>query len=130
MHMTQDQVWVELVGQIIIARVRGPLTTDAMQERHARVAQLVQDTGCKSVLFDVLEADAPTFDATEIQRGLNSELKALDLRLAVVVPNSRLAYIGRMVFGDENHKIIYNDMAEAILWLRGEDSTKPASVTA
>jgi hypothetical protein len=120
--MTQDQVWVELVGQIIIARVRGPLTVDAMQERHARVVQLVQDTGCRSVLFDVLEANAPTFDATQVQRKLNLELRALDLRLAVVVPNSRLAYVGRMVFGEENHRIVYNDMAEAVLWLRGEES--------
>jgi hypothetical protein len=93
--------------------------------RHARIIQVVNDTGCQSGLFDLLEADAPTFDGMDAQAALNSELKVLDLRIAIVVPNSRLAYLARMVFNDESHRIVYNDMAEAVLWLHGEKAIWP-----
>lgn len=65
------------------------------------------------------EADAPSYQVTETQKSLNVELRALGMRVAVVVPNSRLAMIGRQVFSEHTHKVVYEDLAEAALWLAG-----------
>jgi hypothetical protein len=120
--IAHHQAWIELVGGIIIARVRGEVTPELLAERHARIAHLRQDTGCAAVLLDDLEMYAPSLDAVEAQRRLTPELDALGFRIAIVVPNSRLAYLARLQFGGGNHRVFYNDMAAALLWL-----TRPAA---
>jgi hypothetical protein len=122
----QDQVWVELVGTIIIARLRGSVTEEMLNERHDRVCQIRQDTGCTRLLLDDLEMNAPSYDAIEAQQVLNTELAALNFHIAVVVPNSRMAYLARLQFGEKNHKVFYNDLAEAILWLNRQAASKSA----
>jgi hypothetical protein len=119
----QGQLWVGLVGQIIVVRTRGLSTVESVLERHARILMISQDSGSKSVMFDFLEGEAPTFKVTETQKVLNLELKARGFRVAVVVPDSRLAYFGRIAFGDDNHHIVYDDIAKAVLWLSEEDTS-------
>jgi hypothetical protein len=121
----QGQFWVALVGQIIIVRSRGKTLVHAVHERHARVLRLERETGCKKVLFDFLEGDAPSFEVMEAQKLLNAELKALGFSVAVLVPNSRLAYHGRIAFPDDNHKIVYEDLTEAVNWLQAERKSVP-----
>lgn len=113
----EGQLWVQLVGQIIVIRTRGASTVQSVYQRHARAMQIAEDSGSKSIMFDFLEADPPTFDVMEAQKQLNIELQANGFRVAVVVPNSRLALLGRLAFGDYNHRIVYEDLAEATHWL-------------
>jgi hypothetical protein len=40
-----DQLWVELSGEIIIARVRGEPTVELLAECQAQVVQLAQEAG-------------------------------------------------------------------------------------
>ena len=118
MDTVSDQVWVEQVGQMIIARMRAEVTEEMLNQRHEQLLQISQDTGCKKLLFDDLEMNAMPYEVVEAQRVLNVELDAMGFKIAIVVPNSRLALLARLQFNGKNHKVFYTEMAEAILWLR------------
>jgi hypothetical protein len=53
------QLWVEVVGDLIIARVRGEPTEELLRECQEQVLFLVKDAGRGKVLYDALEMDAP-----------------------------------------------------------------------
>jgi hypothetical protein len=119
--MNQEQLWVEPVGGIIMARLRGVPTTEMMKECQQRVLILARETQQGKVLYDGLEMEAPNVDLVLLQQKLEAEL-ALELgdvrfRKAIVVPNSRIAYLARIAFGEGDYRVFYNDMAEAIKWL-------------
>lgn len=118
MRTSLDKVWVELVGQVIMARMRGQVTQDMLKERHEQILHISRDTGCTKLLLDDLEMDAMSYEEIEAQRALNVELNEKHLQIAVVVPNSRMAYLARLQFGADNHQVFYTDMAAALLWLR------------
>jgi hypothetical protein len=46
-----------------------------------------------------------------------SELGPIKLKRAIVVPNSRIAFLARIAFGEGDYKVFYNDMIAAIKWL-------------
>lgn len=111
---------VELVDSVVVAWVTGGITDEAVRERHTRILEIAKAHGVKGVLFDCLHSHEPTFEVIDVQRGLNSVLKVLDMRIAIVVPHTRLAYVARLIFGDENYRVFYDDFDAAMLWLRGE----------
>lgn len=117
MSAQPENVWVELVGKFIIARLRGSVSEEMLKERHERICQIGRDTGCDRLLLDDLEMTAMGHEAIEAQQALNSELATLGFQIAIVVPNSRLAYLARIQFGTISHRVFYNDMAQATLWL-------------
>jgi hypothetical protein len=115
-----DQLWVEPVGGLIVARVRGLPTEALLQECQRRVVQIAEDTSRTAVhrvLYDVLEMDSPLVDVPLEQRRLDEELNGLKLRRAIVVPNTRLAYLARLAFGEGDYRVFYSDMTAAITWL-------------
>jgi hypothetical protein len=113
----KGQIWVELVGDLVIARVRGEPTEELLQELQEKVLFLAQDAGRAKVLYDTLEMDAPPPDVPWAQRALDEKLGSLKLKRAIVVPNSRLAYLARIAFGEGDYRVFYNDMVAAITWL-------------
>ena len=117
----KDQLWVELVGDLVIARVRGEPTEALLRECQERVLFLIRDAGRGKVLYDTLEMDPPPVDVPWSQRALDEALGPLKLRRAIVVPNSRLAYLARLAFGEGDYRVFYNDFVAAIRWL-GEES--------
>jgi hypothetical protein len=112
-----NQVWVELVGDLVIARVRGEPTEAVLRECQEKVLFLVRDAGRGKVLYDTLEMDAPPVDVPWSQRALDENLGGIKLRRAIVVPNSKLAYLARLAFGEGDYRVFYNDMVAAIRWL-------------
>jgi hypothetical protein len=112
-----NQVWVELVGDLVIARVRGEPTESVLRECQEKVLFLVRDAGRGKVLYDTLEMDAPPVDVPWSQRALDESLGGIKLRRAIVVPNSKLAYLARLAFGEGDYRVFYNDMVAAIKWL-------------
>ena len=121
-----DQLWVELSGEIIIARVRGEPTVELLAECQAQVVQLAQEAGRTRVLYDVLEMHPPHVDVPWSQRALDEKLGDLRLRRAIVVPNAKLAYLARLAFGEGDYRVFYNDIAAAVAWLtqaRGKQLT-------
>jgi hypothetical protein len=130
--MEQQQLWVEPVGSIIVARLRGVLSTELLLECQQRVLALVRETGHARVLYDALELIAPEIDLVLLQQKLETEkhssLGAIPLRTAILVPNTRIAYLSRIAFGqfgEEHYTVVYNDMARALKWLEGEGPDSP-----
>jgi hypothetical protein len=115
-------LWVELVGGIIMARIRGLPTENLIRECQNRVAALQKDTGCKRVLYDALELERPAMDIVLTQQTLTDSLKEAEVKLAIVVPNTAIAYLSRLAFGESNHRVFYNDVAAALLWLTSDNS--------
>jgi hypothetical protein len=113
----QGQIWVEPVGDLIIARMRGEPTEALLRECQERVLLLVQDTDRGRILYDALEMEPPPVDVPLAQRKLDEELGPVHLRRAIVVPNSRLAYLARLAFGEGDYRVFYNDITAAITWL-------------
>lgn len=113
----QGQLWVEPVGNLIMARLRGMPTEELLTECQRQVLQLLKDTGRGKVLYDALEMEPPSVDVTQVQQKLDAQLGTLHLRRAIVVPNSRLAFLARLAFGEGDYRVFYNDMTAAIIWL-------------
>jgi hypothetical protein len=110
-------VWVELVGDVIVARLRGEPSEAVLRECQERVTVLLRDTAHRRILYDILEMDRPSVDLTLQQQKLSSDLHGLSARIAIVVPNSPLAYLARLAFGDCEYRVFYNDLAAALAWL-------------
>jgi hypothetical protein len=112
-----EQLWVELVGDLVIARLRGQPTPELLRECQEKVLFLARDAGRARVLYDALEMEPPPVEVTFTQRELDAELGGIVLRRAIVVPNSRLAYLARLAFGEGDYRVFYSDMVGAVKWL-------------
>jgi tRNA nucleotidyltransferase/poly(A) polymerase len=122
--MSNTQLWIEPLGNVIVARLRGELTESMLEETHERVVQLLQDTGYTRVLYDGLEMESPNVELALMQEKLDKKTKQLfhdrPLRKAVLVPNTRLAYLARIAFGqfgEGEYRVFYNDLSQALRWL-------------
>jgi hypothetical protein len=113
----RGQLWVEIVGELIVARVRGEPTAELLRACHEQVLVLVNDTDRRKVLYDALEMEAPPVEVPLAQWKLDEEM-GVKLRRAIVVPNSRLAYLARLAFAEGDHRVFYNDIVAAIDWLK------------
>ena len=117
MNRPSENLWVELVGTVIIARIRGFPSDELIRECQSRLVSLIRDTGCKRIMYDALELVSPSTDDALTQQALTASLMDPDIRIAIVVPNTRIAYLSRLAFGDANHRVFYNDMPGALMWL-------------
>jgi hypothetical protein len=116
--MDQQQLWVEPVGNVIMARLRGVPGEAMLRECQQRVLMLARDTGKNRVLYDGLEMDAPSVELAIIQQQMEAELGEVRLRRAIVVPNTRIAYLARLAFGEGDYRVFYNDIGAALAWLQ------------
>ena len=123
----KGQAWVELVGDLVMARVRGEPNEELLRETQEKVLFLVRDAGRGKVLYDTLEMEAPHVDVPWSQRALDEKLGAIRLRRAIVVPNSRLAYLARLAFGEGDYRVFYNDFIAATRWLCEDNSSTQLS---
>jgi CheY-like chemotaxis protein len=57
-------------------------------------------------------------DLVELQHKLNTGFQEMDVKLAVVVPGSRLAYLARLAFGYLNYRVFYESVTDALQWLQ------------
>lgn len=112
-----EQLWIEPVGKIIIARIRGVPTEAILKECQERILLLVQEVGHGLILHDVLEMEPPPIEVPISQWKLDKQVGSIRLRRAVVVSNTRLAYLARVAFGEGDCRVFYNDMTAALTWL-------------
>ena len=126
MKRSIENLWVELVGNSIVARIRGVPTEALIRECQERIVALVKDTSCSRILYDALELENPSADVALTQQSLTA-LMAPSTRIAILVSNTKVAYFSRLAFGEANYRVFYNDMAGATAWLN--ESGAAASVT-
>jgi hypothetical protein len=125
MESLARQLWVEPVGELIIARVRGLPSAPLLRECQVRVLQIAMDRGygqLHRVLYDALEMTAPDAELPLLQRQLDKDLGSLRFRRAIVVPDTRLADLARLAFGDGDYRVFHRDMTAALSWLSGTAS--------
>lgn len=114
--------WVELNDRVIIARVRGEATEELLAEVQAKVLLLMEDTRVRRILYDTLEMNPPTVELTLVQQQYSERIHALGVRVAILVPTTRIAYLARIAFGQGDHRVFYNDIAGALQWLMEDGS--------
>jgi hypothetical protein len=124
MGMDREQLWLEPVGKFIIVRIRGRGSEALLRELHSRLVQIIDDTQQRHILYDALEMDDPTEEMALLQERLDKETKEIlgggPLRKAILVRNTRSAYLARLAFGqfgEGEYRVFYNDLAEAVRWL-------------
>lgn len=123
--MSQSRIWVELVGNLILVRLSGPADEQAILDCQQRAVELLRDTNCRRILYDALEMESPTVDVALLQQRLTEQFTHFaSVRVAVLVPNTRIAYLGRLAFGSAEHRVFYNDMAAAVAWLASESAAE------
>lgn len=118
-------LWVELVGSVIVARIRGTPTEALIRSCQSKIVSILHDTDRKRIMYDALELESPSTDVALTQQSLTSALLDPAMRIAIVVANTKVAYFSRLAFSDTNHRVFYNDMAGALAWLL---DTQTASV--
>ncbi|HEY5756502.1 MAG TPA: hypothetical protein VIU34_11810 [Steroidobacter sp.] len=118
----QNQVAVKLANRLIVARVRGCPTEAVLQACQSEVLSLVRESGVRKVLYDALEMDPPPVSVPWIQRALDEQLLDIKLRRAIVVPNTKIAFLARLAFGDGDYRVFYEDKAAAMEWLSEENT--------
>jgi len=111
------ECWVEVVGELVVARLRGQPSIELLARCHHEVVKAVEQSGRTKVLYDVLEMEVPDLDVPLAQRGLDEATSHMKLKRAIVVPNSRLAYLARLAFGDGDYRVFYNDLLASAAWL-------------
>lgn len=118
-NQTSDtQLWVEPIGDIIIARLRGTPNVALLKEAQERILSLVAETNKRKVLYDALEMETLPIEVPLSQWKLDKEAGEVRLKRAVVVPNTKLAYLARLAFAEEDCRIFYNDLTAAVGWLK------------
>lgn len=117
MEVLGDKLELAIIGDVIRARMRGDVTEEMLQQRHQQFLHISEETGSKKLLLNDMEMGAFSYPLLKAQRVLTTELDDLHFRIAVVVPDSRLAYLARIQFGGKSHKALYTDMAAAFQWL-------------
>ncbi len=123
--MGEQRTWVGLSGDLIVARVRGSLSEDEVAAAQQQVLLLLDETRCSRVLYDVLEMEPPSINLTLVQREHSEQLHRKGVRIAILVPDTRTAFLARLAFGQGDYRVIYNDLAEAVAWLTQAEASDP-----
>ena len=92
-------------------------TEEMLRDAQERIAALVKEAGKGKVLYDTLEMESPPVEVPISQWSLDKELEPLNQRRAIVVPNTRLAYLARLAFSEGDYRVFYNDLSAAVRWL-------------
>lgn len=116
----EHKLWIEPVGNIIVARVRGVPTEELLKEAQERILLLVKETEQGRILYDALEMETPPIEVPLSQWALDKSIEHIKLRRAIVVPNTKLAYLARLAFAEGDHRVFYNDLTAAITWLNAD----------
>ena len=118
--MPESASCVELADGVIVARLRGNASEELLRRTQDEVFRLAASTGGSRVLLDVTEMNPPPLELVSVQRRLDEDRRASRLRRAIVVPDSRVAFLIRLAFGEGDYRVFYNDRAGAVKWLEGE----------
>ena len=108
----------EAVGSLVVVRLTRPMSERVLEECQLCVLETMQQTGSKAVLYDLTEMQPTPVNVLLYQRLLNEHVRHLNLRRAIVVPNTQIAHLARLAFGVGDYKLFYDDLDGAKRFLR------------
>jgi hypothetical protein len=108
----------EAVGSLVVVRLTEAVTERVLEECQLAVLETMQETGSKAVLYDLSEMQPTAVNVLLYQRLLNEHVRHLNLRRAIVVPNTQIAHLARLAFGVGDYKLFYDDLDGAKRFLR------------
>jgi hypothetical protein len=117
---TAAQASVETEGDVVVVRVRGAPDAGLLARLQKETMEQVRASGTRRVLYDARALSPPDTETVLRQRELDDQLVALGLRRAIVVPNTRIAYLARLAFGEGEVRVFYDDTDAALRWLRAD----------
>jgi hypothetical protein len=120
--MSDGQANVALEGDVVVARISGEPTESLLRTTQEQVIGLVRAAGQGRVLYDTLAMTPPPVAVPWSQRILDETLGPIRLKRAIVVPDTRLAYLARLAFGEGDYRVFYEDRAAALRWLTDADA--------
>src|SRR5690349_949455 len=100
----------EAVGSLAVIRLIRPISERVLEECQLCMLETLQHTGSKAVLYDLREMQPTSVNVLLYQRILNEHVRHLDLRRAIVVPNTHIAHLARLAFGVGDYKLFYDDI--------------------
>lgn len=108
----------EALGSLVVVRLTQPASERVLEECQLSLLETMAQTGSKAVLYDLTEMAPAPVNVLLYQRLLNEHVRHLDLRRAIVVPNTRIAHLARLAFGVGDYKLFYDDLEAAKRFLR------------
>jgi hypothetical protein len=108
----------EAVGSLVVVRLTQPTSERVLEECQLSMLETMQQTGSKAVLYDLRQMQPTTLNVLLYQRILNEHVRHLDLKRAIVVPNTHVAHLARLGFGVGDYKLFYDDIEGAKRFLR------------
>jgi len=108
----------EAAGSLVVVRLTEPTSERVLEECQLSMLETMQQTGSKAVLYDLRQMQPTSLNVLLYQRILNEHVRHLDLKRAIVVPNTHVAHLARLAFGVGDYKLFYDDMEGAKRFLR------------
>ena len=108
----------EAVGSLVVVRLTHAVDERVLEECQLCMLEAMQGTGSKAVLYDLTDMQPTPVNVLLYQRLLNEHVQHLDIRRAIVVPNTQIAHLARLAFGVGDYKLFYDDLESAKRFLR------------
>ena len=78
----------EAVGSLVVVRLTRPMSERVLEECQLCMLETMQENRLKAVLYDLTEMQPASLNVLLCQRILSDHMRHLDLRRAIVVPNT------------------------------------------
>ncbi|MFC5478886.1 hypothetical protein [Massilia suwonensis] len=118
MAMQEQMLDVRVSGDLLLVETQGEMNETMLRDCQLRVLELAHETGLRRVLYDARGMIPPAAEMALMQQALDDELGGLMLRRAIVVPDTRIAYLARIAFFEGEDRVFYDDVEAASAWLR------------
>lgn len=109
---------VEVADDVLLVLPPDRMTEAALRLCQERMLALARETGLRRVLYDARRMTEPEAHIALMQQELDGQLGDLKLRRAIVVPDTRIAYLARIAFFEGEDRVFYDDVDAALAWLR------------
>ncbi len=116
--MDDESFSCEAVGSLVVVRLTRVASERVLEECQLCMLETMQQTGSKAVLYDLTLLQPAPVNVLLYQRLLNEHVRHLDLRRAIVVPNTEIAHLARLAFAVGDYKLFYDDLDAAKRFLR------------
>lgn len=105
-------------GDVVVVRLCGRPDAAILASVQQQTIEQARAAATRLVLYDARALTPPDTELVLMQRAMDDQLAALGLRRAIVAPNTRIAYLSRLAFGEGESQVFYDDVEAALRWLR------------